>query len=269
MLLIYLVGCKDYNSLNLEELNKEYEKAVYEKNDKEKIKILTIILNKSESANDYIKRGNAYLVLKEYSNALQDYDKSVKMDKSISTGDNYYQRYIARGYANLLLNNYDQALSDFNAGIKSFEEFHNKMYFIAKDTTKMVTATPEIYFLIPLLGRGITHLRKKNYSDAVSDFKGVIERQYTPLEFKVLASFWKMISLSAQESEESARIELRNVLNKPEYGMCPDCKELGICRDCIKLIENVRKGYSDEYLISFTDDETIILKKVFESIQDK
>ena len=86
--------------------------------------VISFLLSCSNSSKkeDYYNRGDAKLKLKDYKNAILDYNKAIELDP------NYVDAYNVRGLAKYDLKDYGGAILDFNKVI----ELNNKgPYFLA------------------------------------------------------------------------------------------------------------------------------------------
>jgi tetratricopeptide (TPR) repeat protein len=91
-------------------------------------------------------RGEAYRLMKQYENAIADFDRAVELDTD------YAWAVANRGHTYRLLERYEEALADFDRAIE---------------------LNPEYNWAI--IGRGFTHQDMKRYKEALVDFNQVIE----------------------------------------------------------------------------------------------
>ncbi|MGZ3607884.1 MAG: tetratricopeptide repeat protein, partial [Syntrophales bacterium] len=76
------------------------------------ISALTEAINIYPETESYLKRGNAYIRLGNYKQAISDYDRAIEINP------NYVKAYINRGNTYINLGNYKQAISDYDRAIE-------------------------------------------------------------------------------------------------------------------------------------------------------
>jgi Tfp pilus assembly protein PilF len=127
----------------------------------------------------YNNRGDAYLALGQYQRAIEDYDKTIELDRDFA------KAYNNRGLAYGDLGKYQLALEDFDASIRKNSNepiayFNRGNVFKAlgdyqkaiEDYSKAIELNPrkaDVYN-----NRGTTFLRLKNYQRAIKDFDSAI-----------------------------------------------------------------------------------------------
>jgi len=131
----------------------------------------------------FVFRGNAKYSMKEYTSAIEDFSKAIKIDPA------NYHVYIFRGITYFSMENYDSAIKDFTkAG--EFEEtkchafslrgdvyMRMKRYDAAiSDYTEAVDSDPRNFLAYSwYLNRGIANAQLKNYEYAITDFTRCID----------------------------------------------------------------------------------------------
>ncbi|MBD3879512.1 MAG: tetratricopeptide repeat protein [Quinella sp. 1Q5] len=125
-----------------EEANKLY----YAKNYQEAIKLYDELLNFGGNASVYNNRGNAYLDLKQYERAIQDYDKAIQLNP------NHEMAYNNRGLAYGKLGQKDKEIQDYESAIKLNPNYAGSYY-----------------------NRGGYYLELKQYERAIQDYSKAIE----------------------------------------------------------------------------------------------
>ena len=113
---------------------------------KKSISALTEAIRIYPETESYLKRGNAYVILGNYKQAIGDYDRAIEINP------NYVKAYINRGNAWVSLGNNKQAIGDYNRAIEI-----NPNYV-------------EAY-----INRGNAYLILGNYKQAIDDYDRAIE----------------------------------------------------------------------------------------------
>jgi tetratricopeptide (TPR) repeat protein len=114
-------------------------------------------LNITRNNNVYHERAKAYLDLKEYQQAINDFDRAIEIDPT----NNFI--FADRGEANYKLKRYQKALNDFDAAIEHALSIPHYEDFL-KDRLL------GLYFK-----RGNIHYKLGNYQKAVSNFNEIVE----------------------------------------------------------------------------------------------
>lgn len=127
----------------------------------------------------YGARGLAYKMVKEYENALSDFNRSIKLNpRQVVT-------YINRGDVHVALGKYTKAVDDYTAAIgldgknaRSYAgrgETHLKMSELPEtieDCTEAIRLNPEL--LSTYFTRGNAYLKMKKYRESIDDYSHVI-----------------------------------------------------------------------------------------------
>ena len=107
----------------------------------------------------YAARGSAYLYLKKYEQAIQDFSKAIEIDPYDTYFESEFERpYNGRGLAYLKLNQYESAIQDFNRCIKLNREGIDG--FDDEETYNNL---------------GLAYLGLKQYEKAIKNFNEAIE----------------------------------------------------------------------------------------------
>ena len=142
--------------------------------------------NNSFEASEYYNQGDEKSELEDYSGAIRDYTKAIKIDPK------YARAYFKRGMAKYELEDYSGAIRDYTKAIKispkdaSLPDFYNNRGNSKKaledysgaiaDYTKAIKIDPKYVFLSAFYyNRGNSKKALKDYSGAIADFTKAIE----------------------------------------------------------------------------------------------
>ena len=97
-------------------------------------------------AQELLAQGDQKLKQQSYTEAIQDYDKAIKLDRELKQAFNH------RGLAKSYLNNFPAAISDFDKAIALDDKFKEAYY-----------------------NRGLARYSSRNYAACIADFDKLIE----------------------------------------------------------------------------------------------
>jgi tetratricopeptide (TPR) repeat protein len=147
----------------VDEMVKRYDHIVYElrknKQYRKCLPYLNRMIELKESANVYISRGIVHFMLKDYENAINDYDRAIKLDS------NYVTAYIYRGNAYRSLKEYEPAIEDYSFALE-LNSGYTAAYINRADAHSDL---------------GDAHSDPREYSLAINDYKEAIKlaKDYT------------------------------------------------------------------------------------------
>lgn len=135
----------------------------------------------------YIKRGKAYLDLRQYQNAIQDFSTGINLQPK------YYPSYLHRGETYLLIKEYNKAIPDFDKVIerrpsdqhvyyqRGFAKYHAKHYQSAiSDFTKAISLKSDNHLAYHY--RGLSYQKLNQADKAAADFKQEKKIKFITLE---------------------------------------------------------------------------------------
>jgi tetratricopeptide (TPR) repeat protein len=140
----------------------------------------TWVILKLKIAAVYSNRGVAYHALKEYQQAIEDFTRAIKLDPKIAVA------YTNRGRAYYYLEEYQQAIEDFTRAIK-IDPKNATAYFnrgLAYDALKEYQQAIEDYsraieldpnYATAYFNRGLAYRALKEYQQAIEDYSQAIE----------------------------------------------------------------------------------------------
>ncbi len=141
-------------------------------------------------AEEYFKCGNAKLILKQYKEAIKDYDKAIELSpktavihKNVNLKPEQYLKavndsnkavklaryYSSRGSAQYQLKQYQEAIKDYDKAIK-LSHYKKKIYKNFKSKHNKVIELPMYYS-----ARGSAKHKLKQYKEAINDYDNAIE----------------------------------------------------------------------------------------------
>jgi tetratricopeptide (TPR) repeat protein len=170
------------DKLKLEAMNYFFKgKNLHEDNEfKKAVEFYTKYISKvPNDAKAYNFRGLAYMGMKEYEDALKDFNKSAKLDPA------YFAPLLNKGDLNYKMENYDNAIKDFTQIIKRAPDLVAAYYArglaqmkvqewedAVKDFTTVIKKEPN--YVEAYINRGISYYYDKKYSDAIDNWRKAI-----------------------------------------------------------------------------------------------
>ncbi len=148
----------------------------------------------------YYNRGLAYAHLGNYKQAIEDYDKSIKINPNF-----HVRAYYNRGHAYTILGNYQQAIADYDKAIEVYPEYE-EAYFnrgcvyailgnhkrAIGDYDKAIELNPKK--ADPYVNRGNAYARLGNERQAIGDYDKAIETnpKYAEAYFIRGHAYWEL-----------------------------------------------------------------------------
>lgn len=137
-LFVNLSGCSNNFKLG----NSEYSKGNYEK----AVEYYSLHLQKHSSPEAYNNRGNAYIDLKKYNEAIADFTKALELKPD------YAEAYLNRGTVYDELKKYNEAIADYSKAIELKPDYD-----------------------LAYNDRGLTYYHLQKYEEAIDDYKKTIQ----------------------------------------------------------------------------------------------
>ena len=140
----------------------------------------------------YDQRANSYLSLKQYSQAIKDFDTVLNLNPG------YASAYSDRGIANLESGHFFAATVDFGDAIR-----------LKKEDDSSLSNLYEY--------RGDANVRLSSYRDAIADYSRAIERQLANLTFLISLKQFRALYPEYDKVSDEAVLRKLNVLFWPQY----------------------------------------------------